>query len=106
MSLLGSAQRGTVARKERPCLHYGGNLCTGFGSDDTTCWGCGWDRADHGVSDERLRQRGYTIPKGVIEYEVCPCCGQPMYSDEELLAGWSQPQHFSCPPDNFERGYN
>lgn len=32
---------------EKPCDNYSGNLCTGFGNDDTTCWICGWDRFAH-----------------------------------------------------------
>lgn len=34
-------------KSDKPCGGYFGNLCTGFGSDDTHCWSCGWDRWDH-----------------------------------------------------------
>lgn len=101
MSLRGSAQRGSVTQKERPCLHYGGNLCTGFGNEDTTCFGCGWDRADHGVSDERLRQRGYAVPAEVILYGTCPQCGHPLGSDEDLWIHGPELRHITCPQIEF-----
>lgn len=33
-------------KKDEPCEAYFGNLCTGFGNEDQTCF-CGWDRWDH-----------------------------------------------------------
>ncbi len=40
-------------RDDEPCDSYSGNLCTGFGNDDTTCFKCGWDRFQH---DSKMRE--------------------------------------------------
>jgi len=33
-------------KDDKPCDHYFGNVCTGFGGT-TDCYVCGWDMYDH-----------------------------------------------------------
>jgi hypothetical protein len=44
-------------KHDKPCNGYSGNLCTGMGSDDTACWGCGWDLVDHDPEIRELKER-------------------------------------------------
>jgi hypothetical protein len=48
-------------KDEEACDTYFGNVCTGFGNDDTTCWLCGWDMYEHPeykINIERLFPNG------------------------------------------------
>lgn len=45
-------------KADEPCESYFGNVCTGFGNDDQTCLGCGWERYDHPSERTFLPQLG------------------------------------------------
>jgi hypothetical protein len=83
----------------RPCTSFSGNLCTGFGNEDTVCTTCLWDRFYHGMSDAKLRHAGFDIPEETAAYGTCPDCFNSMTSDQELLTGFAT-RHRHCPPHN------
>lgn len=46
---------GGTARTAKPCHHWWGNSCSGFGTS-TDCLGCGWPKESHPEEMERLER--------------------------------------------------
>lgn len=66
----------------RPCAHYSGNMCGGFGGK-TICHWCGWDMTYHGWDEDVLVQAFPGIPRMGTPCRNC----RMAYRDHVLIGG-------------------